>query len=346
MTMTIKPILYTFGAIFVVMMLTILSIGLSGNKTVPKTVVDDMSLPSIEIGGIKLHAETFGNSDNPMIVVIHGGPGGDYRHLLDLKVLSDEYFVVFYDQRSAGLSQRVSSEELTLDSHREELHQIIKYYENDKPIYLIGHSWGAMLGTYYLSKYGETMDKAILAEPGFLNKQFFVEFYEKTNGLQPEDPSLSMGINVLKAIIRSKFVFGPDPDAGEDYLIAGITNSSSTESPIAGYFCDNDTRNAVLPYWRYGAKSMNILNSLISDYKEDQVNFSFDLTVGLENYQKPVLIVAGECNNIIGPELQKRQANLFPNAQVSVIEEAGHTMFGEKPEQSVQIIRGFLKKTD
>lgn len=344
--MRTKIILYTFLGIFTVIVFTIFSIGLTGDKTVPKTVVDEASLPSIEIGEIKLHAETFGNPDNPTIIVVHGGPGGDYQHLLDLKALSDEYYVVFYDQRSTGLSERVSSEQLTLDSHREELHQIIEYYSNNKPTYLIGHSWGAMLGTYYLSQYGETIDKAILAEPGFLNTQFFAEFYEKTNGLQPQNPSLSMGVNVLKAFIRSKFIFGPDVDAGADYFIAGMTNSSSTEIPIAGYFCENDASNGVLPYWRYGAKSMNVLNSLVSDYEKDSANFNFDLTEGLENYQQSVLIIAGECNNIIGPEFQERQAKLFPNAEVLAIEGAGHTMFGEKPEKSVQIIRDFLKKTN
>src|SRR6476620_9669553 len=67
---------------------------------VPKTVDQDRSLPSITVNGAMLHSEAFGNPDNPIVVIIHGGPGGDYRDLLNSRDLADHgYRVVFYDQR-------------------------------------------------------------------------------------------------------------------------------------------------------------------------------------------------------------------------------------------------------
>ena len=42
---------------------------------VPKTVDEDPSLPSIFVNGTQLHAETYGDPHNPMIVVLQGGPG-------------------------------------------------------------------------------------------------------------------------------------------------------------------------------------------------------------------------------------------------------------------------------
>jgi len=41
---------------------------------VPKTVVEDANLPSIEVNGAKLHAQAFGPKDSTLIVCIHGGP--------------------------------------------------------------------------------------------------------------------------------------------------------------------------------------------------------------------------------------------------------------------------------
>ena len=61
-----------------------LSIHEPGNL-VPRTVDQDSSLPSIKVNGAQLHSEAFGNPNDPMIVVLHGGPGIDYRHLLNCK---------------------------------------------------------------------------------------------------------------------------------------------------------------------------------------------------------------------------------------------------------------------
>src|ERR1700759_1592746 len=73
-----------------------------GNR-VPKTVSEDTSIPAIDMNDTRLHAETVGNPADPMVVILHGGPGADYRSMLNVKALaSDGYFVVFYDQRGSG----------------------------------------------------------------------------------------------------------------------------------------------------------------------------------------------------------------------------------------------------
>ena len=82
---------------------------------VPKTVDEDPALPRIEVAGTLLHAEAFGDPTAPTVMVLHGGPGGDYRSLLPLRALADDgYRVVFWDQRGAGLSQRHDASTYTL----------------------------------------------------------------------------------------------------------------------------------------------------------------------------------------------------------------------------------------
>ena len=74
---------------------------------VPRTVTEDPTLPQIPINGTRLHAEAFGDPAAPTVIALHGGPGGDYRGMLDLRALADDgYHVVFWDNRGAGLSQR------------------------------------------------------------------------------------------------------------------------------------------------------------------------------------------------------------------------------------------------
>ena len=97
-----------------VIILSIISFSCSKEKyidepgnLVPKTVDQDATLPSILVNGALLHSQAFGPEDSTLIICIHGGPGGDYRYMLNCKTLATKgYRVVFYDQRGAGLSQR------------------------------------------------------------------------------------------------------------------------------------------------------------------------------------------------------------------------------------------------
>ena len=104
---------------------------------VPKTVVEDPLLPRIEVNGTILHAESFGDIHDPIIIFLHGGPGSDYRAFISqigienasrypaertisnggLSQLQDEYYCVFYDQRGAGLSPRFEPGEVDFDMY-------------------------------------------------------------------------------------------------------------------------------------------------------------------------------------------------------------------------------------
>jgi pimeloyl-ACP methyl ester carboxylesterase len=57
-----------------------------------------------------------------------------------------------------------------------------------------------------------------------------------------------------------------------------------------------------------------------------------------------VLLMASRCNTIIGMEQQKVHLTYYPNAELVVIEDAGHTMFGEQPEKSPEIIRKYFNE--
>ncbi|GAF92260.1 unnamed protein product, partial [marine sediment metagenome] len=56
-----------------------------GDHTVPATVDQDPSLPSITINGYTYHGETYGDPTNPVVIILHGGPGSDYRSILNLQ---------------------------------------------------------------------------------------------------------------------------------------------------------------------------------------------------------------------------------------------------------------------
>lgn len=303
---------------------------LAKDAEVPKTVEQDPSIPHINVGGAVFHAETFGDAEKPAVIVVHGGPGWDYRSLLPLKELGDEYFVVFYDQRGTGLSPRVDAKELTLESALADLDAIVDHYSKGRSVRLVGHSWGGMLVSGYIGRHPEKVSHAVLAEPGFLTTEMM-----KKAGVR-FGPRWEAGFlyRASKAWIKSFFVKGPDKEASSDYFIGQIAPYANPE-----YYCGGVLPEAATSYWRPGATAMQAI--LKSGMNKDG-ELEIDLTKGVENFKRSVLFLASSCNTVVGKEQQERQAAFFPNAEMVIIEKSGHMMFAEQPQKSIEAVRGYL----
>jgi len=329
-----KFILVIIGLLIILFLIFYLST--LGNYEVAKTVEQDPTIPHIKIENTVFHAETFGNDTNKVVVVLHGGPGNDYRYLLSLKALADEYFVVFYDQRGTGLSPRVNENEFTMGNMINDLNNIIDYYAKGRKVNLIGHSWGAMLASGYIGKYPSKVDQAVLAEPGILTSEEAQDFMEKMK------IKFSLGLlkHMGKCWFQSLHVKGPDDQAAKDFFLQAFTlGGNMKENPYAAYYCNEDMTTASFDFWRFGglASSASFRNAM-----DEDGNLKLNLVDGVENFTNKVLFIASECNSIIGEEQQKDHMKYFKNAEMVVIKNAGHTMFGEQPEESIGAVRSYF----
>ena len=70
-------------------------IGTAGKYEVMKTAAGDHNLPTVTIQQYPFHSEAYGNPAQPTVLVIHGGPGNDFRYLLDLKALAGNLPCIF-----------------------------------------------------------------------------------------------------------------------------------------------------------------------------------------------------------------------------------------------------------
>jgi pimeloyl-ACP methyl ester carboxylesterase len=110
--------------------------------------------------------------------------------------------------------------------------------------------------------------------------------------------------------------------------------------PLAAYYCGGDLDSAYLPSWRMGARAAEaILEKATDDAGRFNVNV---VSPGVKRFPHKVLLIAGSCNTVMGPEVQRQNMALFANAELAVIDGAGHTMFGERPEASLAILRRYL----
>ncbi|MBI5099539.1 MAG: alpha/beta hydrolase [Nitrospirae bacterium] len=302
-----------------------------GNYPVPMTVSDDPSLPRVAINSRVFHAESFGDPAKPAVIIVHGGPGWDYRGLLPLKALSDEYYVIFYDQQGTGLSPRVDPKGLTLESTLQDLDSIVNHFGRGKKVDLIGHSWGAMLVSGYLGRHPEKVSHAVLAEPGFLTTEMM-----KISGIK-FGPRREAGflLRAAKAWFQSLHIKGPDKDAATDYFFGRVAPYANTE-----YYCNSVVPDAAILHWRTGSQASQAILSSAMDEKGDVY---IDLIKDVERFTSPVLFLTTECNRLIGMSHQEKQAKFFPNVKIEIIKGSGHSMFGERPAESIGVVREYLK---
>ena len=94
------------------------------------------------------------------VLIVHGGPGESsfvYQTDYIRNNLEDKITMVYWDQRNAGASQgNLNGDELHLDQMIDDLKKVIevlKYrYGQDISIYLLGHSFGGLITTGFVTR--------------------------------------------------------------------------------------------------------------------------------------------------------------------------------------------------
>ncbi|MBI0580016.1 alpha/beta hydrolase [Neobacillus cucumis] len=112
------------------------------------------SLEEVQIGGFKQSILIRGeNTNNPLMLFLHGGPGTAQIGLAPKfqRDLEKHFTVVNWDQRGAGLSysRDLKKEDLTIENMVKDTVELIQYLLkrfNQPKLFLVGHSWGSVLG--------------------------------------------------------------------------------------------------------------------------------------------------------------------------------------------------------
>jgi proline iminopeptidase len=295
------------------------------------TVDDDPALPAIDIAGTRLHAEAFGDPEAPLIIVLHGGPGSDYRGLLPLAPLADDgYRVVFWDQRGAGLSRRHDRDAFTLDIYLEDLRLVVEHYTTSpaQPILFIGHSWGAMYATWFIDTYGDYGGRirgAVLSEPGAFTAAQLEAF------LKRQLASVDFFAEPLNDIAwQDQFLTASD-HARADYL--------DTLGALQGMPSERNDPTNPAPLWRSGA----VARAALIDLGRSS---NFDWTTHLGAFTHPVLFLRGDLNTAATLEHQQELAAAYPNASIVTMERVGHDMQWERPDEYLADVRTYLATLD
>lgn len=117
-------------------------------------------IENIEIGGVNqwvsLRSE---DTTKPLILFLHGGPG-TAQIAFSRKTqcaLEKDFIVVNWDQRGAGksYSSKLKVEDMQIERFVLDAVEVVEYLLkrfNQEKLFLVGHSWGSIIGAYLAAK--------------------------------------------------------------------------------------------------------------------------------------------------------------------------------------------------
>lgn len=287
---------------------------------VPKTVMEDPTLPSVTINEAKLHAIAFGHPDSTLIVCIHGGPGANFRYMLNCKSLADKgYRVVFYDQRGSGLSERLAKQwylkygvNAVEKVFYDELKGVINQYRThpSQKVVLLTQSWGSMLGTGYAGKYPNDIDGLILAEPGGLRWEDVLEYVGKSQAFG----LFSEAFNDVT--YADQFITGRENQHEIlDYKLALMTANDVLVGDIKSNL---GTNRIFYKSGRVGAVVQSAMFEIGEKYKPD-------FSEGIAQFQKKVLFFYSSNNKAYPDSWAQKISGVYPNKELVKVQGVGHS---------------------
>ena len=135
----------------------------AGICTSEQLVVDDAKLFLLVRGA---------DRNAPVLVWLHGGPGGAERPLFRYfnGELEENFVVVYFDQRGAGRSfdPEAESGRLSVTRHLADLDAVVDHLRQAlgrTQVILVGHSWGGALGLLYAHTHPEKVSALLAVSP-------------------------------------------------------------------------------------------------------------------------------------------------------------------------------------
>ena len=113
------------------------------------------------VGNFKVWTKKFGNNPKIKILLLHGGPAltHEYMECFESYFLREGFEFYYYDQLGSYYSDQPTDSSLwTVDRFVDEVEQVRKAIgANESNFYIIGNSWGGILGMEYALKYQKNL---------------------------------------------------------------------------------------------------------------------------------------------------------------------------------------------
>ena len=263
--------------------------------------------------GVSLFVEELG--DGFPLFVLHGGPGFDhsmFRPWLD--PLSDEFRLLYVDERGQGKSDRVDPATLTLEVFAHDV-DLLAEALGLEAYALLGHSFGAIITTahaielgtaaaYVISGGGDSsagleQDVAASLDAMGDEKEAIAESWELEKTCTTDEEMLAL----WRAQMPMHFAGEPPPGFGEDTVFS---------PDVLRHFANVG----------YG---------------------DFDFVPYLHHVRRPTLVAVGEHDQVTTPRAARVLHEGIAGSEFALIRGTGHMSYVESRDSYLDAVRAFLR---
>ena len=289
----------------------------------------------ILFGQDHLYTKEYGNSNNPAIIFLHGGPGYNafsFEFSTAQELADNGFYVIVYDQRGCGRTKPETNSRYTFNEAFEDLNSIYKTH-NLKTASLIGHSFGGTVGILFSNKYPEKVEHLILVGSPLSYQMTFKNIIVRCKKIYSETTSPQLQyIEILEkmdttSLEYSSYCFMHAMSNGfytakNPSEKSKIINDNLRSNPMANYLF-NMTREPVSGFFKNEQYTTLNLSSNLTEVKDKTKVFGiYGQEDGLFDTEQIALL-----ESILGTE------------RFTLVENASHSVFIDQQDLFISLVK-------
>jgi len=287
----------------------------------------------VPIRHLSYHVMQWGtpSPDKTPLVMVHGwmDVAASFQFVID--ALKHDHWVIAPDWRGFGLTDTPSTDNFWFPDYMADLDQLLDHYVGERQVNLVGHSMGGHIATMYSGIRPERIQKLINLEG----------FGMPTTRPAQAPTRLAQWMDQLKAVQRGDMDLKPYPDL-EAVAQRLIKTNPRLGTDKAHWLAQHWARANDQGEWRIlGHAAHKVVNAQLFKVDETQAIY--------ERITAPTLCVVASSDSMSQwwqarytlDEFMQRIAAV-PNITHAVIEDAGHMLHHDQPEQLAELIEEFL----
>ena len=254
---------------------------------------------------VKLHHNIIGTG-NP-VIILHGLFGSSRNWQSVAKTLSENFQIITPDLRNHG--QSFHAESMTYTEMAEDVLTLINELSLGK-VSIVGHSMGGKVAMINALLHSHMINKlAVLDIAPVSYEHRYGKLFQAMNNL-PLDQIKNR--NEAEKILNDQI---------NDIFLTRflLQNLSRTDNGFE---------------WRFNLPAIQSNIEHISSFPDLELD---------AKYEKPALLLGGNNSHFVQPDYHGVIKKYFPNAEIELIENAGHMLHIEQPEVVINSIRQFIE---